>query len=120
MLEVLTNFDPPPESVPINCLMAMPGTPLDDQPPVDIFELVRLIAITRIALAESEGAPERRPHAADARRPGAVLLRRRELDLLRGQAAHRAQPAADADVALLGELGLRIQPNDNSVDLSPR
>ncbi len=32
MLEVLSNFDPPPESVPINCLMAMPGTPLADQP----------------------------------------------------------------------------------------
>ena len=50
MLEVLTSFDPPPESVPINCLMAMPGTPLEDQPPIDIFELVRLIATARIAL----------------------------------------------------------------------
>jgi len=50
MLEVLTNFDPAPESVPINCLMAMPGTPLEGQPPVDIFQLVRLIATTRIAL----------------------------------------------------------------------
>ena len=37
MLEVLSNFDPPPESVPINCLMAMPGTPLADQPSVDIL-----------------------------------------------------------------------------------
>jgi len=37
MLEVLSNFDPPPESVPINCLMAMPGTPLANQPPVDIL-----------------------------------------------------------------------------------
>jgi len=50
MLEVLTSFEPPPESVPINCLMAMPGTPLAEQPPVDIFQLVRLIATTRIAL----------------------------------------------------------------------
>src|SRR5438552_153515 len=50
MLEVLSNLDPPPESVPINCLMPMPGTPLSDQPAVDIFELVRLIAVTRIAL----------------------------------------------------------------------
>jgi biotin synthase len=54
MLEVLTNFDPAPESVPINCLMAMPGTPLEDQPPVDIFELVRLIATTRIALPKAK------------------------------------------------------------------
>ena len=44
MLEVLTNFDPAPESVPINCLMAMPGTPMEAQPPVEVFELVRLSA----------------------------------------------------------------------------
>jgi biotin synthase len=54
MLEVLTNFDPAPESVPINCLMAMPGTPLEEQPPVDVFDLVRLIATTRIALPKAK------------------------------------------------------------------
>jgi len=54
MLEVLTNFDPPPESVPINCLIPMAGTPLENQPPVDIFELVRLIATTRIALPKAK------------------------------------------------------------------
>jgi biotin synthase len=54
MLEVLTNFDPAPESVPINCLMAMPGTPLAGQAPVDVFELVRLIATTRIALPRAK------------------------------------------------------------------
>jgi len=54
MLEVLTNFDPAPESVPINCLMPMPGTPLEEQAPVDIFELIRLIATTRIALPKAK------------------------------------------------------------------
>jgi biotin synthase len=54
MLEILTGFDPAPESVPINCLMAMPGTPLEDQAPVDIFQLVRLIATTRIALPRAK------------------------------------------------------------------
>lgn len=54
MLEVLTNFSPAPESVPINCLMPMPGTPLEDQAPVDIFQLVRLIATTRIALPKAK------------------------------------------------------------------
>ena len=50
MLEVLCGFDPAPESVPINCLMPQEGTPLAGQKPIDVFELVRLIATTRIAL----------------------------------------------------------------------
>ena len=50
MLEVLCGFDPSPESVPINCLMPQEGTPLAGQQPIDVFELVRLIATTRIAL----------------------------------------------------------------------
>jgi biotin synthase len=54
MLEVLLGFDPPPESVPINCLMAMAGTPLQQQPPMDVFQLVRLVATTRIAFPSSK------------------------------------------------------------------
>ena len=54
MLEVLCSFDPAPESVPINCLMPMAGTPLEEAPPVDIFELVRLIATARIVLPKAK------------------------------------------------------------------
>ena len=54
MLEVLCHFDPAPESVPINCLMPVPGTPLADAPPIDVFELVRLIATSRIVLPKAK------------------------------------------------------------------
>ena len=54
MLEVLCNFDPPPESVPINCLVPVEGTPLEDAAPVEIFELVRMIATARIVLPLSK------------------------------------------------------------------
>jgi biotin synthase len=54
MLEVLCNFDPPPESVPINCLVAVEGTPLEDAAPVEIFELVRMIATARVVLPLSK------------------------------------------------------------------
>jgi biotin synthase len=54
MLEVLCGFDPPPESVPINCLVPIEGTRLKNCPPVPIFELVRLIATTRIALPKAK------------------------------------------------------------------
>ncbi len=54
MLEVLTTFDPPPESVPINCLMPATGTPLEDQEPVEVFQLVRLIATARITFPKAK------------------------------------------------------------------
>ena len=49
MLAELANLDTPPESVPINCLMPVRGTPLEMAPPIDSVELVRLIATARIA-----------------------------------------------------------------------
>jgi len=54
MLEVISEFNPQPESVPINSLMPMPGTPLAEQHNVDIFELVRIIAIARIAIPKAK------------------------------------------------------------------
>jgi biotin synthase len=109
MLEVLSNFVPPPESVPINCLMAMPGTPLADQPPVDIFELVRLIAVTRIVL------PKARVRLAAGRtrisREGqALCFFAGANSIFYGDKLLTAKnPAADVDVALLRELGLQTQ-----------
>jgi biotin synthase len=109
MLEVLSNFDPPPESVPINCLVPMPGTPLADQSPVDIFKLVRLIAVTRIAL------PKARVRLAAGRtrisREGqALCFFAGANSIFYGDKLLTAKnPAADVDVALLCELGLRIE-----------
>jgi biotin synthase len=48
LLAELLNFDPPPESIPINCLVPIAGTPLEHSPPIDPIELVRLVATTRI------------------------------------------------------------------------
>lgn len=106
MLEVLSNFDPQPESVPINCLMAMPGTPLADAPPVDIFELVRLIAATRIAI------PRARVRLAAGRthltREGqALCFFAGANSIFFGDKLLTAEnPAATADITLLRELGL--------------
>lgn len=51
MLEVLSEFDPAPESVPINTLVPIEGTPLHGQTAkVDTFDLVRMIAVTRLAV----------------------------------------------------------------------
>lgn len=50
MLYTLSLLRPQPESVPINALVAVEGTPLADQPPVPIWDMVRMIATARIVL----------------------------------------------------------------------
>lgn len=54
MLKVLANMYPQPESVPINALVAVEGTPLEDQEPVSIFEMVRMVATSRIVLPKTQ------------------------------------------------------------------
>lgn len=46
-------METPPESIPINALVAVEGTPLEDQKPIEHWELIRMIATTRIAFPES-------------------------------------------------------------------
>jgi biotin synthase len=53
LLAELAALDPPPESIPINCLVPIPGTPMENAPPVDSIQLVRLIATTRIAFPKA-------------------------------------------------------------------
>jgi len=50
MLLTLATLDPHPESVPINMLVPIEGTPLGDSPPLDPFELVRTIAVARMLM----------------------------------------------------------------------
>ncbi len=110
MLEVLTGFDPAPESVPINCLVPMSGTPLEDQPPVDVFELVRLVATVRLAL----------PRARVRLSAGRTRLSREAQALCFFAGANSifygdklltaGNPAAAEDLALLRSLNLRPVP----------
>ncbi len=50
LLRVLATMDPHPESVPINSLVAVEGTPLEDLSSVDPLEMVRMVATARILM----------------------------------------------------------------------
>ena len=53
LLCTLANLDPQPESVPINALVPIEGAPLCDQPPLDVFEWLRAIAVARVLMPKS-------------------------------------------------------------------
>jgi len=112
MLEVISSFNPQPESVPINSLMPMPGTPLAESSGVDIFELVRIIALTRLAV----------PNAKVRLSAGRTNLSEEAQTLCFFAGANSIfygdklltaeNPAVEKDLALIDKLGLSPQkPN---------
>ena len=54
LIKTLANLDPQPESVPINVLVKVKGTPVQGKEDVDSFELIRSIATTRILISKAK------------------------------------------------------------------
>src|SRR5580658_11053598 len=110
MLRTLANLDPQPESVPINALVPMAGTPLGDMPPVDPLDLVRMVACARILM----------PLARVRLSAGRTELTREAQALAMYAGANSIffgdkllttpNPDADADRALLKAAGLQAMP----------
>ncbi len=92
LLQTLANLPEHPQSVPINQLVQVEGTPLNGTAALDPFEFVRTIAVARLLMPASMVRLVRRAPADGRRGAGAVLLCRRQLDLLRRKAADHRQP----------------------------
>lgn len=109
LLAQLANQDPYPESVPINNLVRVAGTPLADAEPLDPFEFVRTIAVARLAM------PRARVRLSAGREEMSEGLQ--ALCFLAGANSifygdtllTTANPQVQADQALLKRLGLRVQ-----------
>ncbi|WP_291864959.1 biotin synthase BioB [Maribacter sp.] len=54
MLVALSSLDPQPESTPINALVPVEGTPMEDIAPIEIWEMIRMVAATRIVMPETQ------------------------------------------------------------------
>ncbi len=54
MLVALSTLNPQPESVPINALVAVEGTPMEEEQPVAIWEMIRMVATTRIVMPQTQ------------------------------------------------------------------
>jgi biotin synthase len=107
LIAQLANLNPYPESVPINSLVRVPGTPLADSDPVDPFDFVRMIAVARITMPKARvrlsAGRQQLGEAVQALcfMAGANSIFYGDKLLVTGN------PDANADVQLLSKLGLK-------------
>lgn len=110
MLAVLAQFDPPPESVPINCLVPIPGTPLEEQPSIDVFELVRLIATTRITFPEAKVRLSAGRQQLSREGQALCFYAGANSIFYGNKLLTTGNPESNADLRLLRDLGFTPQP----------
>lgn len=108
LLRVLAEMDPHPESVPINALVPVAGTPLAGRPAVDGIEIARLIATARILLP---GSLVRLAGRANMSTTQALCLLAGANSIFTGEELLTTpNPGEDADARLFAKLGLEPIP----------
>jgi biotin synthase len=109
LLGVLARMDPHPESVPVNALVQVEGTPLADSgvPPVDPIELVRLIATARIVLPRSRVRLSAGRTEMSVETQALCLLAGANSIFTGERLLTTPNPGEDHDRALLAKLGLQ-------------
>jgi biotin synthase len=109
LIAQVANLDPYPESVPINHLVQVAGTPLHGLDPLDPLEFVRTIAVARITM------PKARVRLSAGRREmgesvQAMCFQAGANSIFYGdKLLTTGNPDADADMALLEKLGMRVK-----------
>ena len=110
LLHTLATLPEPPESVPVNALVAVEGTPLADRPRVAIWEMVRMIATARILMPESMvRLSAGRLHMSES--DLALCFLAGANSIFAGEKLlTTANPEVDADRRMFERLGLRPRP----------
>ena len=103
----LANLKPPPESVPINNLVPIPGTPLANVAPIDNFEFVRTIAAARITMPGSFVRLSAGRQAMPEEVQALCFLAGANSIFYGDKLLTTGNPEADRDQALFEKLGLR-------------
>jgi biotin synthase len=106
MLEVLAHFSPHPESVPVNALVRVDGTPLADRPPLDPLELVRMIATTRIVIPKARVRLSAGRTSLSAEAQALCFLAGASSIFTGERLLTTPNPGRDADALLLERLGM--------------
>ena len=108
MLRQLATLDPHPESVPINLLVRVEGTPLGDRPPEDPFELVRTIATARCLMPASMVRLSAGRLSLTDEAQALCFLAGANSVFLGDRLLTTPNPGASHDEQLLNRLGLRL------------
>ena len=114
LLAQLASMSPQPESVPINALIPVEGTPLEEQKPIDPLELVRTIAVARILMPKSRVRLSAGRVSLSQEAQILAFFAGANSIFLGDQLLTRPNPSPDADEKLLASLQAKPTHGDHA------
>jgi biotin synthase len=115
LLQQLATLNPHPESVPINMLVAVEGTPLASRPPEDPLDVVRMIATARILMPRSYVRLSAGRLSLSDEAQALCFLAGANSVFLGDRLLTTPNPTTDIDRSLFERLGLRLQVRSDAI-----
>jgi biotin synthase len=115
LLQQLATLNPHPESVPINMLVAVEGTPLASRTPEDPLDVVRMIATARVLMPRSYVRLSAGRLSLSDEAQALCFLAGANSVFLGDRLLTTPNPTADVDRSLFERLGLRLQVRADAV-----
>jgi len=107
LLHALATLPAHPDSLPVNALVPIPGTPLGDSPPLDGLEFVRTVAVARLVCPRAVVRLSAGRNAMSRELQALCVLAGANSIFVGGRLLTTDLPGQDEDAALLADLGLR-------------
>jgi biotin synthase len=115
LLQTLATFDPHPESMPVNRLVPVPGTPMADRAPVGALDVVRMVAVGRILLPTTRIRLSAGRSGLTEAEQALCFLAGADSIFAGDRLLTTPNVEPDRDAALLGRLGLHTAPSSEAV-----
>lgn len=116
LLQQLANLSTHPESVPINMLVKVAGTPLADNPDLDPFEFVRTIAVARIMMPKSHVRLSAGREDMNEQMQALAFFAGANSIFYGEKLLTTPNPAANKDMQLFAKLGIKPETRESTVD----
>jgi len=116
LLAQLANLSPQPESVPINMLVKVEGTPLAEVDDLDHFEFIRCIAVARIMMPKSHVRLSAGREAMNEQMQAMCFLAGANSIFYGCKLLTAANPETNQDILLFNKLGINTETIANNVD----
>lgn len=119
MLQTLSTLPEHPESVPVNALVPVPGTPLEKQERVSAWEMIRMISTARIIMPRAMVRLSAGRTEMSEEQQGMCFLAGANSIFTGEKLLTTPNPAASADRQMLKRLGMVPRPENNTAEAQP-